>query len=199
MTIIDKIIGKTHKKKKFAEYQQSLEQQQKNIADFKAILWVLLVFLLAVVGFFVWSSSTEPVDKSASVVSSEAQAEPMAYEFYELLPKQGFYSLSEVVGTKSSSPSKAVALDAVVKGDKTQGKVSYILQVRSYDNTKQADEQRTKVMMAGVDAIVVRHQKQDKVLYQVVSRPFETQDKAGRAAQKLRANGIDVLLVEQRH
>lgn len=76
--------------------------------------------------------------------------------------------------------------------------VSYILQVRSYDNASEADIKRGEVIMAGVDARVVKRINDEATIYQVVSTPMMSREEAMTAYNRLQTNGIDSVLVEQR-
>lgn len=77
--------------------------------------------------------------------------------------------------------------------------VTYILQVRSYDNAEDADKKRLEVVMAGVDARVVhRIDPSGMSLYQVITTPFSSRVAAIEAERKLSSNGIDTIIVEQR-
>ncbi|WP_432480945.1 SPOR domain-containing protein [Moraxella sp. ZY200743] len=151
------------------------------------------------------------------------------YEFYDILPKQNFRSIPEGVSVQEmANEDKVLGADAVVKlekeetkeaqiqiiedattydgqdesGEKTanQTHITYILQIKSYTNAKDADEKRAQVMLAGVDAIVVRRldRQTNAQVYQVVSMPMVSRQEASDALFKLRNNGIDALMVEQR-
>lgn len=77
--------------------------------------------------------------------------------------------------------------------------VTYILQVRSYDDADDADRRRAEVLMTGVDAEVVkRRDGAGNVIYQVVSTPFVSRDSAMMAYKRLQSNGIDSVVVEQK-
>lgn len=145
------------------------------------------------------------------------------FEFYDVLPKQDFRSVPEGVSVQEtvSDEARTLAADAVVQsteatievveedvtydgddGDAPQSvAVTYILQIRSYPDAKEADDKRAEVMLAGVDALVVR--RVDKAtgasFYQVVSMPMTSRAEASQALLKLRNNGIDAMMVEQRH
>lgn len=145
------------------------------------------------------------------------------FEFYDVLPKQDFRSVPEGVSVQEtvSDEAQTLAADAVVQsteatievveedatydgddGDAPQSAaVTYILQIRSYPDAKEADDKRAEVMLAGVDALVVR--RVDKAtgasFYQVVSMPMTSRAEASQALLKLRNNGIDAMMVEQRH
>lgn len=148
------------------------------------------------------------------------------FEFYDVLPKQDFRSVPEGVSVQETvnDEARTLAADAVVQsteateatievveedatydgddGDAPQSAaVTYILQIRSYPDAKEADDKRAEVMLAGVDALVVR--RVDKAtgasFYQVVSMPMTSRAEASQALLKLRNNGIDAMMVEQRH
>lgn len=77
--------------------------------------------------------------------------------------------------------------------------VTYILQVRSYNNADDADRRRAEVLMTGVDAEVVkRRDAAGSVIYQVISTPFVSRDSAMMAYKRLQSNGIDSVVVEQK-
>lgn len=78
--------------------------------------------------------------------------------------------------------------------------VTYILQVRSFDNADEADQRRAEVIMAGVDAEVVRKTNDNgQTLYQVVSVAFINKNAATVAYRRLQNAGIDTVIVEQKH
>lgn len=159
------------------------------------------------------------------ITQTEAAPSPN-FEFYDVLPKQDFRSVPEGVSVQEIVDTNVQTLDVdtVVQSDKGGAEIpeqseanqsddahdthsvaqittTYILQIKSYPNAKDADEKRAEVMLAGVDATVVR--REDKAtgvsFYQVVSVPMTTSSQASQALLRLRNNGIDALIVEQRH
>lgn len=98
----------------------------------------------------------------------------------------------EVVQTTTS---KTVSIHIA----KAQPDISYVLQVRSYEESHEAELKRGEVMMAGVDAMVVkRDDGNGGVLYTVVSAPMTSRDEAMMAYNRLQTSGIDSVVVEQR-
>lgn len=78
--------------------------------------------------------------------------------------------------------------------------VTYILQIRSFDNADQADQRRAEVIMAGIDAEVVRRTNESgQTLYQVISAVFVNKNAATIAYRQLQNAGIDSVIVEQKH
>lgn len=154
----------------------------------------------------------------------QQKPEPVAtFDFYEALPKQDFRSIPEGVSVQDTVNQgvKIVSPDAVVEremdtsselqldiveenatydGDETEPSTTYILQVKSYLEAKDADEKRAEVIMAGVDAVVVRRLDKTEgiMVYQVVSVPMSSRE-ASEALLRLRNNGIDAIKIEQRH
>lgn len=77
--------------------------------------------------------------------------------------------------------------------------VTYVLQVRSFENAEPAELKRAEVMMAGVDATVVKKENGNGgILYTVVSVPMASRDEAMAAYSRLQTSGIDSVVVEQK-
>lgn len=195
------------------------------------VLAVVIAAALLVVLYFSplaqsYRNSTKIVVVEEEPVRPIAQTQTIPapdFEFYDVLPKQDFRSVPEGVSVQEtvSDEAQTLAADAVVQsteatievveedatydgddGDAPQSAaVTYILQIRSYPDAKEADDKRAEVMLAGVDALVVR--RVDKAtgasFYQVVSMPMTSRAEASQALLKLRNNGIDAMMVEQRH
>lgn len=173
--------------------------------------------------------STPALNQPAEVVPLPESKPSNKYEFYEILPEQKFNSIPEEVSVEQTPPEEGkeptLKVDTVVKAKPGQvidvveedttydeppaGKmnvgrakpdVSYILQVRSYDNADEADVKRSEVLMAGVDAEVVKRELEGGgALYQVVSTPMMSRDEAMTAYNRLQTNGIDSVVVEQKY
>lgn len=111
---------------------------------------------------------------------------------------------SMMAGTNSSMDNISVTTENITYDDSihiqhTQPKTTYVLQVRSFDDSDEADDLRTEVMMAGVEARVIKkHTTDNTVLYQVVSTAFNNKDDATNAYERLKNHGVDSLIVEQR-
>ncbi len=89
--------------------------------------------------------------------------------------------------------------EPVIHIEKSNPDITYILQVRTYDNASEADQRRAEVIMAGVDAEVLkRTDSNGSMLYQVVSTPMASRDVAMTAYNRLKSNGIDSVVVEQK-
>lgn len=107
---------------------------------------------------------------------------------------------SRDVQTDSAVASENATYDEPsVQIERAQPNITYILQIRSFTDSDEADRRRAEVIMAGVDAQVVKRQNNDTVLYQVVSTSLPTKDAATKAYERLKNNGIDSLIIEQKH
>lgn len=98
---------------------------------------------------------------------------------------------------KTEDKSEKMKITAV-KDVKPAPAVTYILQINTYDNPKDADDRKAQVLMAGVDAFVVKKNASSGVVYQVVSRPTVSKEAIAKAQRDLQNNGIDALVIEQR-
>lgn len=147
------------------------------------------------------------------------------YVFYEVLPKQDFQSTPDGASMQDKpKQTDELPVDKVVKtapeemvvvedenetyddasdvGDVSidaPPKTTYILQVRSYENSDEADQKRAEVLMAGVDADIIKRDVNGTVLYQVVSTAFDTEEEAVFAYNRLQSSGIDAVVVERTH
>lgn len=173
-----------------------------------------------------FNKKTEPpLNQAVEVVPLPEQKPDSTYQFYEILPEQKFRSAPEGVGVQEETPElpKELHVDAVVKADApkegeitiveeettyddpaisidvAKSDVTYILQIRTYDNADEADIKRGEVLMAGVDARVVKRSDDNGTLYQVVSVAMNSRDEAMTAYNRLQTNGIDSVVVEQKH
>lgn len=142
------------------------------------------------------------------------------YRFYEILPKQEFQSTPDGASMQDKPKQKEeLPVDKVVKTTPTETMVTkeddsetyddadinisatpkstYILQVRSFENSDEADQKRAEVMMAGVDAEIVKRDANGTTLYQVVSTAFDSEEEAVFAYNRLQSSGIDAVVVER--
>ncbi|MCL1623050.1 SPOR domain-containing protein [Moraxella sp. Tifton1] len=191
------------------------------------VVMVLLVMLYFSPMAESYRNSTKIVIAEEEPVKPIAQTNTMpspGFDFYEVLPKQDFRSVPEGVSVQETvnTTAKMLDADAVVysdlpdetwrheksgvgdaQSDKTDAKntITYILQIKSFADAKEADEKRAEVMWAGVDATVVRRMdaKTGDVSYQVISMPMISRSEASEALFRLRNNGIDAMMVEQHH
>lgn len=208
---------------------QAEERKKSGLYSLLLMLVVMLV-VMAVGAFLYLSplfnqKATPELNQPAEVVPLPETKTTHKYEFYEILPEQKFNSIPEDVSveTTPSEEEPKLKVDTVVKAkpdqvievveeegtyddtpsasiQRAKPDVSYILQVRSYDNADEADVKRSEVLMAGVDAEVVKREMGDGgVLYQVVSTPMTTRDEAMTAYNRLQTNGIDSVVVEQKY
>lgn len=189
-----------------------------------AVLLAIAVYFSPLADDYRNGAKVEIVKEQPVEPMIQQKPEPVAtFDFYEALPKQDFRSIPEGVSVQDTTNQgvKIVSPDAVVErkvdasselqldiveenatydGDEMELGTTYILQVKSYLEAKDADEKRAEVIMAGVDAVVVRRldKTKDITVYQVVSVPMSSRE-ASEALHRLRNNGIDAIKIEQRH
>lgn len=189
-----------------------------------AVIAVIIGVFLYLSPFFNKKTSpplNQPVEVVPTTTASAESAPEEGYRFYEILPKQEFQTAPEGVSMQAVKPQPTTDLpvDEVVEmtvveeeGSYDDGEdeaemsiefaepeITYILQIRTYDNATEADQKRAEVMMAGIDAQVIKRYANDEVAYQVVSVPMASQEEAIRAYTRLQSNGIDAVVVEQKH
>lgn len=123
------------------------------------------------------------------MVDDVADDELVQDEIVQKLPKPKRSETTDVATEHSNKK-------PVMNVERSRPDVSYILQIRSYIDSDEADRSRSEVIMAGVDARVVVRPTDNDIFYQVISVEYATKDEVMQAQRKLTNNGIDSLIVE---
>lgn len=205
-----------------------VEENRKKEA-MRGLFFMLLGAVIAgMVGVFFYLSPFLGKEKTSPALNEPVKVTPIntenkpndEYRFYEILPKQDFQSTPDGASMQDKPQQKEeLPVDKVVKtappetmvveedDSETYDDISisavpkstYILQVRSFENSDEADQKRAEVLMAGVDAEIVKREINGTVLYQVVSSAFDTEEEAVFAYNRLQSSGIDAVVVERSH
>lgn len=205
-----------------------VEENRKKEA-MRGLFFMLLGAVIAgMVGVFFYLSPFLGKEKTSPALNEPVKVTPIntenkpndEYRFYEILPKQDFQSTPDGASMQDKpQQKKELPVDKVVKtappetmvveedDSETYDDISisavpkstYILQVRSFENSDEADQKRAEVLMAGVDAEIVKREINGTVLYQVVSSAFDTEEEAVFAYNRLQSSGIDAVVVERSH
>lgn len=205
-----------------------VEENRKKEA-MRGLFFMLLGAVIAgMVGVFFYLSPFLGKEKTSPALNEPVKVTPIntenkpndEYRFYEILPKQDFQSTPDGASMQDKPKQKEeLPVDKVVKtappetmvveedDSETYDDISisavpkstYILQVRSFENSDEADQKRAEVLMAGVDAEIVKREINGTVLYQVVSSAFDTEEEAVFAYNRLQSSGIDAVVVERSH
>ena len=175
------------------------------------IILIVLSFLMALMLWKPW----EPVKPQVQTSSEHLQEEDTNkdYRFYDLLPQQQVTPIPEQAVPETKSQNAVVIVEAPrpevpeaaastepgleVSEAPVTAPVSYILQVRSFDDPDQADARRAEIILNGLSADVVRSVENGKVWYRVVSGPYDSADAALIAQQTLQHSGIDSIVVKR--
>lgn len=136
------------------------------------------------------------------------------YEFYELLPKQQVTPVPQQALPTTTAPAEPLPNPSASPSVDAQGRQNtstpdpegivaeqrepiYILQIKSYDNPDEADQQRADVLLVGLSADVRQTTSDGTTWYRVVSGPYLNRGEAINAQRMLQDSGIDALVVEQ--
>lgn len=204
-----------------------VEENRKKEGVYGLFMMLLGAVIAGMVGVFFYLSpflkkekATPALNEPVKVVPINTEQAPKEeYRFYEMLPKQEFQGTPEGNSKEPPKQAQTLPVDKVVKtappetvvveedDSETYDDISisvapkstYVLQVRSYESSDEADQKRAEVMMAGVDAEVVKRDVNGATLYQVVSKAFDSQEEAVFAYNRLQSSGIDAVVVERAH
>ncbi|ENW85755.1 MULTISPECIES: SPOR domain-containing protein [Acinetobacter] len=175
------------------------------------IILIVLSFLMALMLWKPW----EPVKPKTQTTAASVQEEDTNkdYRFYDLLPQQQVTPIPEQAVPEAKRQDTVVIVEAPrpevpeaaastepgleVSEAPVAASVSYILQVRSFDDPDQADARRAEIILNGLSADVVRSVENGKVWYRVVSGPYDSADAALIAQQTLQHSGIDSIVVKR--
>lgn len=109
---------------------------------------------------------------------------------------------TSAAATTSNTKESVDPIEAMIAKDAAQQQSqdkSYILQVKSFLTSEEADRRRVEVLLAGVDATVVKSKdSNDRTLYKVISERYSNKSDAFAAQQRLETAGIDALVVERK-
>lgn len=213
-----------HPNKPAAVYKKDQERTKIGIANlfWLAVIVVMTFIIFVFLSLFpVFNNTNQPTSTSSEqpVIPVMDDDKKMEFEFYEVLPKQNFQSISEGISIQNQpavQPNLPTTTDAVVqlKSDNTlkteqnssendltaSSTSTYILQIRSYTDAADADNKRAEMLLAGVDAIVIRRNNEnEESVYQVISKPFADKKAAIEAAGRLDSIGVNSLIIEQKH
>ena len=139
------------------------------------------------------SAAQEKVEKRSKTI------EP-TFDFYTLLPEM------EVVVELPKQSRKAIVTSPPqqqlkqAETTKSVEKISYIIQVGSFKNLKDADGFRARLILLGVEAKIQTVTIDNKdTWHRVQVGPITGRDKADALKKQLKQNGIDSLLMRAKH
>jgi cell division protein FtsN len=134
-------------------------------------------------------AAAKPAPKPAApAAEAEAPAgkKPLSYDFYTILPE------FEVEVPEERNPPREKPVQAV----NTPG--TYLLQVGSFRNARDADTRKAELAMLGIVSAVQAVSVEATTFHRVRIGPFEDLERLNRVRQTLRENGIEFMTLKTR-
>lgn len=116
------------------------------------------------------------------------------FDFYKILPG----NVEAIPDPKSETQAGEKRADGKSKGEAESAlKEPVYLQVGSFQNAADADNQKAKLAMLGAEAVVQQVMLQDKVWYRVRLGPFRKMDEVNSMRADLAKQGIEANVVKK--
>lgn len=167
---------------------------------------IILIVLFGAVTFALWKpwAPVQHPQVSQNTMSKDTETNH-DYRFYDQLPKQQVTPIPEqAVPTGQTTTNSLIVeapqpasdvVNAGITGNDT-APVSYILQVKSFQDPDSADARRSEILMNKLPADVITSTEGGQTWYRVISGPYQTQQEAILAQQTLQNSGIDSIVVK---
>lgn len=176
------------------------KQAQKKSLPIGAMLISFAVGLFVM--FLVHLKDSAPVEKTVTppakkVVKKDSNVIEPTFDFYTLLPEM------EVVVDKPTQVKKRVIVTSPPQKTasvKSVDKVSYLIQVGSFKNAKDADGFKARLAFLGIESRVQTVTIDNSATWHRVQvGPIVGRDKVDQLQRQLKKNSIDSLLMRARH